>query len=214
MKKLLTEREVLNAWQKRRHEIFISPETILTPAAADAAKVRGIEIVVQQTPPQPASKPQTLKIASIDKVVIGSDHGGFELKEILKTYLKEIGIEVEDVGTHSTDSADYPDFAEAVAQKVSGNSELCGVIIDGAGAGSAITANKVPGIRAAACYDVYTARNSRLHNNANVLTLGSRVTGLDTAKEILKIWLQTEFEGGRHGKRVDKITAIERKYLK
>jgi ribose 5-phosphate isomerase B len=214
MKKLLTEREVLNAWQKRRREIFISSETILTPAAADAAKVRGIEIVVQQKPTPPASKPQMLKIASAGKVVIGSDHGGFELKEILKTYLKETGIEVEDVGTHSSEPADYPDFAEAVAQKVAGSGELRGVIIDGAGAGSAITANKLPGIRAAACYDVYTARNSRLHNNANILTLGSRVTGMDTAKEILKTWLQTEFEGGRHEKRVDKITAIEKKYLK
>ncbi|MCG8608226.1 ribose 5-phosphate isomerase B [bacterium] len=145
-------------------------------------------------------------------IILGSDHGGFELKEILKGYLIEMELEVEDVGTHSTESVDYPDFARKVAVRVNEQSGSLGVIIDGAGVGSAMTANKVPGIRAATCHDVYTAQNSRRHNNANVLTLGSRVLGVDVAKGILKAWLESAFEGGRHQARVDKIMEVERRH--
>ncbi|MFQ5602897.1 MAG: ribose 5-phosphate isomerase B [bacterium] len=146
------------------------------------------------------------------KIIIGSDHGGFELKEQLKQQLQKLGYEVEDVGTFSTESVDYPDFAHVVAQKVAQATDLRGIIVDGAGVGSSIAANKVPGVRAAACQDVYTARNSRAHNNANVLTLGSRVLGPDVATDIVTVWLNTEFEGGRHANRVDKIMDIDRKY--
>ncbi len=207
MKRLLTERDVIQAWQKRSHQIIVSPEALITPAAADAAKIRGIDIVKENPVPASASITQSRKI------ILGADHGGFELKEILKAFLVELGYEVEDVGAHSTDAVDYPDFAHAVAQKVAAGFGR-GVMIDGAGVGSAITANKVPGVRAAACYDVYTARNSRLHNNANLLTLGSRISSADAAKEILKAWLETDFEGGRHETRVEKIMAVEKKYLK
>jgi ribose 5-phosphate isomerase B len=206
MKRLLTERDVIQAWQKRSHQIIVSPEALITPAAADAAKIRGMDII-KEIPSSTSTPAQHSR-----KIVLGADHGGFELKEILKSFLIELGYEVEDVGAHSTEAVDYPDFAHAVAQKVAAGSR--GVMIDGAGVGSAITANKVPGVRAAACYDVYTAINSRRHNNANMLTLGSRVSSADAAKEILKAWLETDFEGGRHEKRVDKIMAVEKKYLK
>ncbi len=213
MKKLLTERDVIQAWQKHSTNIIISPDVLITPAASDAARVRGIDILKQEVVSKP-SPSITGSVKPSRKIVIGSDHGGFELKEILKSFLMELGYEVEDVGTYSTDAVDYPDFAHAVAQKIVATAGTRGVMIDGAGVGSAMTANKVPGVRAAACYDAYTARNSRLHNNANMLTLGSRVVGADAAKEILKVWLETDFEGGRHEQRVDKIMAVEKSYLK
>lgn len=210
MKRLVTERDVIKAWQKRLHHLTVSSDSLITPAAADAAKVRGMEIIIEDSsPPVTAGAVQTSR-----KIILGADHGGFELKEILKSYLMECGYEVEDVGAYSADAVDYPDFAHAVAQKIVHTPGSRGIMIDGAGVGSAMTANKVPGVRAAACYDTYTARNSRLHNNANLLTLGSRVISSDAAKEIVKVWLETDFEGGRHEKRVEKIMAVEKKYLK
>ena len=148
------------------------------------------------------------------RVAIGADHGGFTLKGELLSYLKEQGYDVLDCGTHSTDSVDYPDFAEAVARKVSSGEAWRGIVIDGAGIGSCMAANKVSGIRAAMCYDHATAVNSREHNDANVLTLGAGLIGVALAKQILKVWLSTDFGGGRHQKRIDKIIAIEKQYGK
>ncbi|MBC8336651.1 MAG: ribose 5-phosphate isomerase B [Anaerolineales bacterium] len=147
-------------------------------------------------------------------VALGADHGGFKMKEMLKAHLTEAGFGVVDCGTHSVQSVDYPDLAFAVAEKVSQGEACRGIVVDGAGIGSCMTANKVPGVRAAMCYDYATAVNSREHNNANVLTLGAGLLGDNLVKQIVDIWLATEFGGGRHGKRVDKITAIEKKYLK
>jgi len=147
-------------------------------------------------------------------VAIGSDHGGFDLKEILKKDLTEAGHEVIDCGTYNKEACDYPDFAHEVARQVSEGKACRGVVIDGAGIGSCMVANKVPGVRAALCYDYATAVNSREHNNANVLTLGSGLIGVNLAKQILKTWLDTDFGGGRHAKRVDKIMAVETRYLK
>lgn len=146
-----------------------------------------------------------------DKIVaIGADHGGFQLKETLKTFLSENGYSVLDCGTNSTDSVDYPDFARAVAEQVKSGSAWRGIMIDGAGIGSCMAANKVPGIRAAMCYDYATAYNSREHNNANLLTLGAGLIGSSLAKQILITFLETEFGGGRHARRVDKIMEIEK----
>ncbi len=142
-------------------------------------------------------------------VAIGSDHGGFALKEELKFYLQGNGCEVFDCGTHNMEAVDYPDFAEAVARKVANGEAWRGIVIDGVGIGSCMAANKVPGVRAAMCYDHATAVNSRDHNDANVLTLGAGLIGLVLAKQIVDTWLRTEFGGGRHAKRVDKIMAIE-----
>lgn len=143
------------------------------------------------------------------RIALGADHGGFALKEELKAYLAENGYEVVDCGTHSSEAVDYPDFAEAVALKVSAGETSRGIIVDGAGIGSCMAANKVRGVRAAMCYDHATAVNSREHNDANVLTLGAGLIGAALAKQIVDVWLRTEFGGGRHAKRVDKIMALE-----
>ncbi|HMD89566.1 MAG TPA: ribose 5-phosphate isomerase B [Anaerolineaceae bacterium] len=152
-----------------------------------------------------------VKIKSV--VAIGADHGGFSLKESLKLFLIEIGYDVVDCGTFDKNPVDYPDFAFAVARSVVDGKAWRGIMIDGAGIGSCITANKVPGIRAAMCHDYATAVNSREHNNANMLTLGAGLIGENLAQQIVKTWLSTEFLGGRHARRVDKIQAIEKQYL-
>lgn len=146
----------------------------------------------------------------VSKVFIGSDHGGFESKEILKRYLETIGYKVEDVGTYSKDSVDYPDYAVKVARSVARNENTRGVMIDGAGIGSSMVCNKVRGIRAALCYDIVTVKNSRLHNNANVLTLGGPLHTPEQLCEMVKVWLTTRFEGGRHWPRINKMMAVER----
>jgi ribose 5-phosphate isomerase B len=146
------------------------------------------------------------------RVAIGADHGGFPLKEDLKRFLPTIGWEPVDLGTHSTEAVDYPDYAAAVARAVVEGRAEFGIMIDGAGIGSCMAANKIPGARAALCYDLSTARNSREHNHANVLTLGARLVGEGLALDIVGAWLSTVWGYGRHGARVDKITAIERRY--
>ena len=159
---------------------------------------------------------ETRKSFLTDKrvVALGTDHGGVDLKEILKRELSDHNFEVIDVGTHSKDAVDYPDIALKVAELVASGKAWRGIIIDGAGIGSCMAANKVPGVRAALCYDYATAVNSREHNNANVLTLGAGLIGTNLAKQIVNTWLSTEFGGDRHAKRVDKITAIEKRFLK
>ncbi|MEI6310152.1 MAG: ribose 5-phosphate isomerase B [bacterium] len=145
---------------------------------------------------------------------MGADHGGFELKEVLKGELTAMGFEVLDVGAQSKETVDYPDFAHDVARLVAGGKAWRGVVVDGAGIGSCIAANKVPGIRAGMAYDLSSAMNSREHNDTNVLTLGAGMIGANLAKQILKTWLATIFAGGRHARRIDKIVAIEKQYLR
>lgn len=145
-------------------------------------------------------------------IAIGADHGGFPLKERIAFKLKEAGWEVTDCGTDSHQAVDYPDYAHAVARKVADGDCRWGIIIDGAGIGSSMVANKVPGIRAALCYDLSSARNSREHNHANVLTLGAGLIGEGLAWQIVDEWLSTGWAGGRHARRVAKIDAIERQY--
>jgi len=145
----------------------------------------------------------------VSTIALGSDHAGFQLKEALKAWLIEKGYQVVDYGTHSPDPVDYPDYAAQVALAVGDQKVERGVLICGTGIGMAITANKVPGVRAALCSDLYTARMSREHNDANVLTLGGRLMGPEMALDILQMWLETDFAGGRHSRRVDKITDLE-----
>lgn len=173
-----------------------------------------IENVVTRSMAAPEQRGMPCAEAAKKSIAIGSDHGGFDLKEILKSDLISAGHQVIDCGTFSKESCDYPDIALAVAQKVSDGSVCRGIIIDGAGIGSCMVANKVPGVRAALCYDYATAVNSREHNNANVLTLGAGLIGINLAKQIVQTWLGTEFAGGRHAKRVDKITMVENQYFK
>jgi len=148
------------------------------------------------------------------RIAIGADHGGFELKEDLKAKLVDAGWLVEDCGTNDTSASDYPEFAHTVARQVAMGRCGSGVMIDGAGIGSAMAANKVPGVRAAACYDLSTARNSREHNRANVLTLGAGLTGPALAWQIVQEWLATPWGSGRHHRRVALINEIETTYLR
>lgn len=178
---------------------------LITPAARDQAALRRIRFL--EVPPDqlPASPPDRI-------IALGSDHGGYRLKEALKPLLSSLGLEIQDVGVHDEQPADYPDIACQVADLVASGAASRGVIIDGAGIGSAMAANKVPGIRAALCYDQASARNSREHNNANILTLGARLLTESQAREVLHTWLATPFAGGRHAARVAKLADLDRRY--
>jgi ribose 5-phosphate isomerase B len=144
-------------------------------------------------------------------IALGADHAGWALKEVVKAWLHGRGDEILDFGTHTTDSVDYPDYATLVADAVSAGAAERGILVCGTGIGMTIAANKVPGVRAAPCGDTYTARMAREHNDTNVLALGARIVGRDDAIEIVRVWLDTAFAGDRHARRVDKLTAIERK---
>ena len=146
------------------------------------------------------------------KIALGSDHGGFQLKETIKEFLDSLGMEHKDFGTINEDSVDCPDFALDVAKAVAAGEYDKGILVCGTGIGIGIAANKVTGIRAAICGDVFSAKASREHNNANILSLGQRVIGPGLALEIVKAWLTTEFAGGRHQRRIDKISDIEKEY--
>jgi ribose 5-phosphate isomerase B len=194
-------------------EITVTPDTIITPLAREEAERRGITF---RTSTSREGEAIGAAAGGLDdsgagprNVAIGADHGGFELKGQLKGYLRDWGYGVLDLGTDSAAPVDYPDFAEAVANAVARGDASLGVILDSAGIGSAIAANKVAGVRAALCYDRATARNSREHNDANVLSLGAKLISAEAAREILAVWLSTQFAGGRHQRRVDKIRSIE-----
>jgi ribose 5-phosphate isomerase B len=188
----------------------VEPGALVTPMARDAARGRNITLA-EATP----AAGQTAPASTTARIVaLGADHGGYDVKSMLKAYLAELGYEVLDVGTHSKDAVDYPDFAYAVALHVANGTAARGIVIDGAGIGSCMVANKVPGVRAAMCYDQMSAVNSRAHNDANVLTLGAGLLGPNLVKQIVKTWLSTNFEGGRHQPRIDKMMAVEARYLK
>jgi ribose 5-phosphate isomerase B len=200
-KNLITEDDLrgLDAGARLR----IAEAARLTPLAQDIINEKGIILIKKS-----ARRAQT----KIRTIAVGADHGGFEFKEKLKIFLTELGLNVRDFGTNSTDAVDYPDFAHLVARAVGERKVDAGIIIDGAGIGSAMTANKVPNVRAAACYSVALAKNSREHNGANVLTLGSGQNNFNEIREIVEAWIGTDLTEERHKKRVGKIDAIEREY--
>jgi len=215
-KQVLTERDILQAWQEKKSQLVVPAKVLITPAARDAARVRKIELRREGEAAKtvaPMAPPTPLLPAASGIIAIGADHGGYALKEQVKIYLRELGYHFQDLGTFSEAPVDYPDVAAAVALEVASGKAARGILIDGAGIGSAMAANKIPGVLAANCHDVYTARNSREHNNANVLTLGSRNLGIDIVKEVVQVWLATGFGGGRHLRRVEKIVALEKKFL-
>jgi ribose 5-phosphate isomerase B len=148
------------------------------------------------------------------KIAIASDHGGFELKEVLKTFLTTLSVEVVDLGTPNEESVDYPDFGVPVSERVSTGEVERGILVCGTGIGMSVVANKFPRVRAALVHDLFSARFSREHNDANILVLGGRIVGKDLAKEIVRVWLNTPFAGGRHQKRLDKIAALEKRNFK
>lgn len=183
--------------------VRVAENAKLTPLAKDIVNGKKIALVTK------VSRKDSLKVKTVG---VGCDHGGFEMKEKLKVFLSEMGLLVRDFGTNSKDAVDYPDFAYAVAQAVSEGNIDVGIVIDGAGIGSAMAASKVPGVRPAACYNVALAKNSREHNAANVLTLGSGQNSFAEVKEIVHAFLTNEITEPRHKKRVGKIDAIERQY--
>ncbi len=164
--------------------------------------------------PRTVADPGPALAAAKATVAFGADHGGFALKGVLIESVRALGYAVRDCGTDSTEAVDYPDLAHKVARQVATGSCRWGIIIDGAGIGSAMTANKVPGVRAALCYDLSSARNSREHNLANVLTLGAGLIGSGLAKQIVQTWLETPWGGDRHARRVALITEVEQRYLR
>ncbi len=180
--------------------------SIITMEARDLAGRRGV--LIREVP---ASEVPVVRDPQ-RTVVLGSDHGGFVLKESLKPLLESLGLVINDQGVKHGEPADYPDIALAVAEIVASGEAMRGIIVDGAGIGSAMAANKVPGIRAALCYDRATARNSREHNHANVLTLGGRLLTATQAEDVVRTWIDTPYGGGRHQARIDKIAQIERRY--
>ncbi|HST53786.1 MAG TPA: ribose 5-phosphate isomerase B [Pyrinomonadaceae bacterium] len=200
-KTVITETDVRGLAEGSR--LRIAESARLTPLAADIVRERHIELV--RRTPRRGSRAEKI-------IAVGADHGGYPLKEELKKLLDELGHRVRDFGTNSTDAVDYPDFAHSVARAVADGECDLGIIVDGAGVGSAMTANKVPGVRAAACYDAKVARNSREHNDANVLTLGSGTIDSEQMREIVRVWLSTEITEERHKRRVAKIEAVERQY--
>ncbi len=146
------------------------------------------------------------------RIALGSDHGGYQLKQAVAEWVRELGHQVHDYGVHSPESADYPDYAEQVAAAVARGEADRGILVCGTGIGMSMAANKVPGVRASVCHDVFSARATREHNDANVLCLGERVIGPGLARAIVETWLAAEFAGGRHARRVDKIRELERRY--
>lgn len=185
--------------------VRIAQNARFTPLAQDIVAERRIELI-RKTP-----RDNEIRARS---VAIGADHGGFQIKESLKGFLSGLGLTVSDLGTNSPDPVDYPDYAHAVARAVGDNRADVGIIIDGAGIGSAMTANKVPNVRAAACYSVALAKNSREHNGANVLTLGAGQNSQAEIEQIVSAFLSAEISEERHKKRVGKIGEVERKYTK
>ncbi|HKP69849.1 MAG TPA: RpiB/LacA/LacB family sugar-phosphate isomerase [Pyrinomonadaceae bacterium] len=181
--------------------IRISENAKFTPLASDIVNERQLKLIKK------SPRGDGLKVSTVG---LGADHGGYPMKEQLKPFLTQLGLQVRDFGTNSTDAVDYPDFAYAVAKGVAAKHVDVGIVVDGAGIGSAMAANKVSGVRAAACYSPALARNSREHNGANVLTLGSGQNDFDEVKEIVRAFLTAEISEERHKRRVGKIDAIER----
>ncbi len=181
--------------------VRVSEGAKYTPLASDIIQEKGIILVNKK------ARVDGLKVRSVG---LAADHGGYAFKEELKGFLDHMGLQVRDFGTNSTDAVDYPDFAHAVAKAVAARYVDIGIVIDGAGIGSAMAANKVAGVRAAACYSPTLAKNAREHNGANVLTLGSGQNSLDDVREIVRTFVTTEISEDRHRRRVAKIEVIER----
>lgn len=202
-KQLITEDDLRGLDEGAR--VRVAENVKFTPLASDIVAEKRLQLIKKQ------SRQSSIKVKS---VAIGADHGGFPVKEQLKQFLNGLGLQVRDFGTNSTDAVDYPDFAHAVARSVGEGHVDVGILVDGAGIGSAMAANKVSGVRAAACYNTVLAKNSREHNGANVLTLGSGQNSIDEIKVIVEAWLSAELTEERHRKRVNKIDTIETQYKK
>lgn len=213
MKKLFRESDVDALIKNGIKEFTADKNTILTPSAIDklfAAKIKVLRVEkIEEKTSSCTSDGRNFK-----KIVVGSDHTGINVKKVIVKLLKDDGYEVIDIGTYTEDSCDYPDFAFIAAAKVLSKEACAGILVDATGIPSAIAANKFPGIRAATCYNEFSAKSSREHNNANILVVGALALGVETIKSVTKTWLNTKFLGDRYQRRLDKITEVEKKLFK
>lgn len=207
MRILITEREIKKLISKGENELVLDKDSILTPLAKDLIYHHKIKIITEK-------REQSLTESSFKKIAVGADHTGVKAKKIVLELLNKKAYEVTDVGTFTEEAVDYPDIAYNVANRVKIGEVDAGIILDATGIPSAITANKLPGIRAATCYNEFSAKSSREHNNANVLVLGAKTLGDESIKSICEVWLKSNFLGDRHQRRLDKIKVIEEKLLK
>jgi ribose 5-phosphate isomerase B len=213
-KQLVTEEVILQLHKSGKSILQLEKGALITPAAMDVIKQNKIKIEFNEKLGKNISIENREISTEKLKIAVGSDHTGFIIKEELKRYIKEVTTyEINDVGTFTDQACDYPDFAFQVAKLVSLKEAYFGILFDATGIPSAIAANKVPGIRAVTCYNEFSARSSREHNNANILVLGARTLGIESIKAIIKVWFNTSFLGERHQKRIDKITEIEKQFL-
>ncbi len=216
---LITETDVRRAHDDGRRTLVIAPNALVTALARDFARDHGITLSerAEDAKPQdcdcPDGTPCDCHDAPPRTLAVGCDHAGFVYKQALVEHAQSLGWTVTDVGTDSDARCDYPDFAYAVARLVALGEVQLGLMIDGVGVGSAMVANKLPTVRAACCASEFAAFNARAHNDANVLTLGSRTEGIEVCKGILYTFLKTDFEGGRHAERVQKIADVEARFL-
>ncbi len=225
---LVSEQTVLAALAAGQTSVPVPPGALVTAQARDTAKAKGVEMRAVASGQSPVAEPNpvggadhTSRFATghsplptgQKSLALGCDHAGFAYKAAVADHARSLGWTVVDVGTDSEAAVDYPDFAFAVARAVHAGQVRVGVMIDGVGVGSAMVANKLPGVRAALCPDVFSAFNARAHNDANVLTLGSRTMGVETCRRVLAEFLGVAFEGGRHAARVQKIADVEARFL-
>jgi len=215
MRKVITENEIIKIFKDGGRTVPVEDNDMFTPLAKDKMK----ELKMKSVKKTPAISIDGITFDAVkskrtNRVSIGSDHTGFKVKNLLSKILVEKGYEIIDVGTYDENACDYPDFAFAAAMKVKEGTSDFAVLIDATGIPSSITANKIPGIRACTCYNEFSARSAREHNNGNALVVGARTLGEETIKSILEVWLNTPFGGARHQKRLDKITAIEKEFTK
>ncbi|MEM1043900.1 MAG: ribose 5-phosphate isomerase B [Bacteroidota bacterium] len=211
---LITERDVRRALADGQRSLALPPNALVTALARDTAHDHGLTLAEPGAASEVRARQTTTRPAPPKTLAVGCDHAGFAHKAALAQHAEALGWTVRDVGTDSDASVDYPDFAFAVARLVALGEVQCGLVIDGVGVGSAMVANKVAGVRAACCASEFAAFNARAHNDAHVLTLGSRTSGIEVSKRVLATFLTTAFEGGRHAGRVQKIEDVETRFLR
>jgi ribose 5-phosphate isomerase B len=210
-RKLITEKDIQDLILKGKRKLEVAGNEIITPAARDKINENLIKIVkVNFNSTANFSNNLTGIFSTYKKVAIGSDHTGFAIKKLVKKYLEDKGYEITDVGTFDENSCDYPDFAIKVAEHIQQKQSDFGILLDATGIPSAITANKISGIRAATCYNEFSAKSAREHNNANIIVMGAKTLGEETIKSILETFLNSNFLGERHQRRLDKITQLEK----
>jgi len=209
-KRLITEKHILDLIYKGKRKFEISGNELFTPAAKDKITEAGIKLIKASPKSIDGHLQSNGPFYKFKKVAIGGDHTGFNAKKMATQMLLDQGYEVIDVGTYDENSCDYPDFAIKVSELVKNGDVHFGILFDATGIPSSITANKISGIRAATCYNEFSARSAREHNNANIIVLGAKTLGDETIKSILNVWLNSEFLGDRHQKRLDKISQLEK----